>query len=720
MAKFNLMTNSFLSGEVSPKIWGRSEADQFKQSCEELTNMIVYPQGGAFRRPGTKYLDEIDQTIFSGDSSVRLIPFVAANGKRFIIVARPTDLQDWKFIDVDSGAYNSFAVLVGDPTLTETQIHELQYAQSGDYVFFAHPDLQPFAIYYDGTTFFWAWLPDAFPGVAEYWKRLPYLTPEIGNVNGRGSLTPSATTGNITLTSSAGIFKSGHVGALFKISDPGAGTKTGVVQITGFTNSTTVSATVLSTLPGTSAYGITGTTNWEEQAWSNARGWPRAVCLYQQRLLFGGTASQPATIWGSEQGDLKEWMTRPFEQDAAFATYTSDNSRPFDITIASVEPNKIQWLSPGKTLIVGTEGREYMLASDTAIGLVNIPLILPQTSYGSYYLQPVRKDAIAYFVQRSGQIIRDFQFNNDEDAYKSDDVTLLCEHMIFKSYEQREAATVPVRITQLALQESRYGVLWVVGSNGELFGITINKSAQIQAAHYHNFGGVSNTDNDSAQIKSLCILPAASGGSDEVYVAVKRLIDGNDVVYIERITEEYRGIDPHDVDHPMIYIDSAVHCTGSPGPVFSGLDHLEGETVSVLADGKYIGDYSVVSGDITLPKEYTAVIAGLKYKSRLVTMYAEAGGNIGSAQGLTKRIDQAVIRFFRTAAAKYGRKDATQLDAIDFSSGSISGDPIPLVTDDKKLIFPAGYDRKGQIAVESDVPLPMSVTAVALRGITYD
>lgn len=729
MARFNTPLNSFLAGEVSGKIIARTEVDQYRQTCEEITNMVVQPQGGAFKRPGTRYFGGTFQATTKSDSHHRHFPFIAANGKRFVIIARTVagtgSNQDWQIVDLDAGTAQTPAVSTDVHTFTSAQIDEIQYAQSGDYVFFAHPAAIPFAIYYDGTNFFVSYLWDAFPGTGENWKRRPFASPELNNSNARGTLTPSATSGTITLTSSAGIFRSGHVGSMFKISDPGAGTKTGVVLVTAYTNSTTVTGVVQSTLPGTSAYGGTGapTTSWEEQAWNGVRGYPRSVCLFQQRLYFGGTQAQPDTVWGSQFGDLSEFMYRPFEQSSEFTDFTKDNSRAYSFTVASTEANKIQWLSPGKTLTIGTASREYIAFNESGMGPVNLPTIQAQTSYGSAYIQPVRKDSFSYFVPRSYNSVRDFQYDNDQGVYKSNDITALNDHMIHK----RDTALDIGKIRSIHLQPSNPGILWILDTNGGLSGITVNKDANVNAAHYHTIGGT------NSKVLAMSVLPPGSSGWDSVFVSVRRTINSQSVLYFEELRKvsEYGPEALGDC-----YSDSSIITSGNliPGPTqtFSGMSHLIGEAVVVMADGVYAGTQTVNgSGAVTVTGDYsqaTRVFIGLPFKGRLVTSRTEAGSQIGSSQGLTKRIDQAVIRFFNTAYALFGRKEQIALDEVEFSDaykdevvsmGYNTASPY-LFTGDKTLKFPAGYDRRAQIVIESSLPYPLGVSGIFLSGVTYD
>jgi hypothetical protein len=151
-----------------------------------------------------------------------------------------------------------------------------------------------------------------------------------------------------------------------------------------------------------------------------------------------------------------------------------------------------------------------------------------------------------------------------------------------------------------------------------------------------------------------------------------------------------------------------------------GLEYLEGQTVQVLGDGNYIGDYTVASGIITLPATYSTLIVGLEYTHLLQIQPIDTGTGIGSAMGSIKRVDRAVVRFNDTAAASVGPDEDNVEELVFRDAATPMGDPITLVTDDKVIEFAGDYDRQAAAIVTGSDPLPCNVTCISLRGITAD
>lgn len=151
-----------------------------------------------------------------------------------------------------------------------------------------------------------------------------------------------------------------------------------------------------------------------------------------------------------------------------------------------------------------------------------------------------------------------------------------------------------------------------------------------------------------------------------------------------------------------------------------GLDHLEGETVSILGDGAVYPNQTVSSGTITLSRSCSRVIVGLGYTGRIKTMRLESGGQTGTSQGKRKTIVNAIIRFFKTIGAKFGGTNDS-LRTIPFrTSSDAMGNPPELFTGDKDVNFPNGYNRDAFIIIEQEQPLPMTVTMIVPRTVVNE
>lgn len=147
--------------------------------------------------------------------------------------------------------------------------------------------------------------------------------------------------------------------------------------------------------------------------------------------------------------------------------------------------------------------------------------------------------------------------------------------------------------------------------------------------------------------------------------------------------------------------------------VLRGLHHLEGETVSALADGAEVTGLLVTDGKVTLPVAASRAIVGLPYTSTLATQRLEAGASIGTAQAKTKRIHKLGLRLYNSLGGKVG-PSATNLDYIVYRTGSGLMDEVPptVTGDTDVLAFPGGYETDGRIWVVADQPLPLNVVAL--------
>lgn len=223
------------------------------------------------------------------------------------------------------------------------------------------------------------------------------------------------------------------------------------------------------------------------------------------------------------------------------------------------------------------------------------------------------------------------------------------------------------------------------------------------------------TNQANALVESVAVLPGDLD-EDEVYVVVQRTINGATKRYIERLSDIDFGTSASDA----FYVDSGLTYSGSAATTISGLTHLEGESVTILADGAAHPNKTVSSGAVTLDRSATKAHIGLGYTSLLKTMRIEGGSAQGVSQGAIKRIHDIVVRLFRTVGAKVG-SSATNNDLIPFrSSADEMGQALDLFTGDKTIEFPNGYDTDAQVFVKQDQPLPMSVLGIYARLEVFD
>lgn len=700
MAKFNNIKPGFLAGEVSPKALGRVDIPQYGFACEELRNMIALIEGGVMRRPGTQYVKNTQ-----GDAPARLIPFIYSKDEAYVFEITPTTI---KAINVTTRAVTNVTMPFN---YDEDELNEIQFAQSADVLYLVHPNHIPYTITRGAPNFFITVDFGAGPELIKYWvKRWPFLDPNITST----TLQPSGTTGIITITASlANTIRPEHVGAFFKLTHSGV---TGAVQIVGITDIFTAVASVTNTLGGTGATG-----NWEESAWSDFRGWPRTIAFFQNRLFYGGNAFKPDTIWASKAFNYAHLMARKFEQDGSSDVSgiqfsgTTIATDPLAFTVASQQVNAIQWLSSGKTLAVGTLGAEYV-GSD--ISATSAPSFDAESTHGSCFVAAKRAGTTVLYPNRSGKRINELQFDFTQEAYVSKNLSRFAKHG---------------RIVQMDYQDELQ-ILWCVDSDGNLFGMTRDKDQEMTAFHYHEIGGTGvdaliGTPKQNGTVVSVCVAPNEDGTHDDVWLCVTRIVNGAQIYTIEVIGREYEhdSLDDYPAFLPTIYnapiwADCASwhDHSGSPVTSITGLNRLKGETAAILADGFALTPTQVSTGGVLTIPSSERIVVGFPYTWKIKTVRPEAGAVLGSSQGATKRIDRAVIRFYRTVGCQVGPNYTVFEELLFRPVGLAVNKPIPMYTGDKSVPFLGGYDKDGYVCLQGSQPYPATVLAIVARGETNE
>lgn len=470
----------------------------------------------------------------------------------------------------------------------------------------------------------------------------------------------------------------------------------GYVKITGFTNSTTVTAVVQGDNPLPA--GVVGSGNatfrWALGAFSGAEGYPSRVTFFRERL----TLAKGQQLFFSVVSDFENFAAKNDSGEVVA-------DRAIQVTISSDQVNTVQWLAPSQALIVGTSGGEFACLENStseafAPGNVKIE---QQTSDGSRAVTPVRVGYSVLMVQRSGRKLREINYNFQQQGWVTTDLTVLSEHVTQGG------------IQQITWHKEPYVAMWAARGDGQLLGFTFNKEQDVVGWHRHKIGGA--FSGGQAVVESVCVIPAPDRARDELWLIVKRTINGSTKRYVEYLEREYQT---GDAQADCFYVDSGLTYSGSPATTISGLSHLEGQTVQVLTDGATHPDRTVSSGSITLQAAASKVHVGLACPATIAPTRLEAGAGDGTAQGKTKRINKLVLRFLNTLGCKAG-PSLSVLDEIPFRTGLDPMDaPPPLFTGDKLMEWPGDYDFDGFIVVRQEQPLPMTLVAIMPQLHTFD
>jgi hypothetical protein len=470
----------------------------------------------------------------------------------------------------------------------------------------------------------------------------------------------------------------------------------GYVKITGYTSATQVTVTVMGNWP--LPQGVVGSTKatfrWALGSFSGVEGYPSRVTFFRERL----TLAKSQTIYFSVSADFENFASKDDSGQVVA-------DRAIQVTIASDEVNTIQWLSPAQALLIGTSGGEFACAensSSEAFAPGNVK-IEQQTSEGSRSVHPVSVGYSTLMVQRSGRKVKELSYSFQQNGYTSTDLTALADHITING------------IQQTTWHKEPYVAMWAARGDGQLLGFTFNKEQDVVGWHRHIMGGA--FGSGAAVVESVEAIPSPTGDRDDLWLIVKRTVNGSTVRYVEYLEREYRD---GDTQASCFYVDSGATYSGAPATTISGLTWLEGQTVQVLADGAAHPDRVVTGGAITLQVAASTVHVGLGYTSKIQTNRIEAGAADGTAQGKTKRINKCVLRFYNTLGAKAG-PDADTLDELQFRSASDPmNQPPPLFSGDKLMEWPGGYDFDGYVMVEQVQPFPMTLVAVMPQVTTFD
>ena len=671
MARTTLALTSFVSGEFGNKLTGRTDFDKYNSAAKTLENFLIHPQGAATRRVGTQYI----ASVKTAAAKTRLIPFEFSTTQTYILEFGNNYIRFFK--DKGQIVSGGSPYEISTPYLT-AELFDIKFAQSADVMYICHPNHEVMKLSRTGHTSWTLAEVDFTDG--------PYLATNTTTT----TLTPAqaATGTNVNITASAVTGING--GAGFLATDVGRiiSFNGGKAKITARTNTTVVVCTITTAFTNTNA-----TAAFNLGAFSDTTGHPSCISFYEQRLVFAGTISEPQTIFFSKAGDYENMTTGTNADDAMV------------YTIAANQVNVIRYLKAQRTLVIGTTAAEYTVSADgtdASITPTNIT-IKRQSSYGSANVDAVTAGNAILFLQKAKRKIRELAYNFDSDSYVAPDLTILNDSVTDSG------------IVQMEWQQEPDNILWCVREDGQLAALTYQRSENVVSWHRHILGGAFGSGN--SVVESIASI-SGDLNEDQLWCIVKRTINGATVRYVECFSD-------FDFDETAAtdfkFLDSHLSYSGSATTTLSGLSHLEGQTVSILADGSVHANKTVSSGSITLDRSVTKACVGLSYDSVLQTMRIEGGSLEGTSQGKIKRISKVVLRLFETVGVKVG-PSLSNLETIPFrtTSSNLSAPVDTLIEGDKEIEFNDDYNSDGHIFIKQDQPLPASILAIYPTLVTND
>lgn len=617
---------------------------------------------------------------------------------------------------------------------TSAQLAQLQYVQSADVLYLAHPDVAPYKIERTSDT---AWTSTEIDFDAPPFR--------VENSSATTIYASAGTGAAVTLTASASVFTNDMIGSFVKLSeipaveypkwrsnttllnkagtafvlgdrlyhesnvyesDVGPSGSTGFDppvheegsqtdrtyswlfinkgagwgKITGVTSGTvcTVDVDTDGVEYPESVVGVSNATKkWSLGAWSDEHGYPRAVTFYEDRLWWGGTDKDPQTFWGSRTGDYENHETIPDLDDSAVL-----------FTLAKTKINAIEWMIGEDVLILGTRGGEFAADSgsaDEAITPSNIR-VRNRSSYGSAEnVPPIAIDSALLFLHRSKRRLHDLIFDFDTDRYNAPDLTEFSEDILGTG------------AVELAYQASPFRMLWVVLEDGTLASLVYVREQDVVGWSKHVIGGT------AAKVESIAVIPHPDGDEDQVWMIVSRTINGGTKRYIETLEKPFMA---SDVLADAFFVDSGLTYDGASTSTITELGHLEGETVTVLGDGANLGTFTVSNFAITLGLSVVKAQVGIAIPAaKLQTMRLEGGNPQGTSQGKRGRVYQIVVRVDNSIGTISYGPDFTNQDDYTIATNLLTGD-LPA------LESPGGWEREKRVALQHALPLPCTIVSL--------
>jgi hypothetical protein len=586
---------AFSAGEIAPALQARADLKAYATGLALCRNCFIRREGGVMNRAGTKYL----RTAGDPTQRVRILPFIfEAADQTYLLEFGATYIRFYWHGAIVLSGMSPYQVTT---PYAAADLAELQFAQSADVLTLTHPSYPPKELRRHAHT---NWTLDAIttaPSTAQP-TGLAASAGGAGSTTMRYVITAAAPTtyeesiasAVVTLAASAlptqaapntlSWTNPGGVAEWYVYADP---FQNGLFGFIGTARSNSFTDAGF-------APDLTVTPPVNRVLFNATGAYPAVSAYYQQRRWFARTNTQPLRVWGSRIGAYSNFsISTPLQDDDAI-----------EFELASLELNPVHHLLSLARLLLLTDRGEWVVHGDDT-GAITPTAINPEQPgfVGSHKtVRPVGVGNRIVYAQARGAALRELDFTvQPTTSLGSTDLTTAASHL-FKGHH----------IVAIAFQQEPHAILWAVRDDGVLLGCTYNRDEGVLAWSQHDTGA-------SGLVEDVCVLPDTTAGEDVLYLVVKRTINGSPTRYLERLASRF--VNPTNVAGTAFFVDAGGTYIGAPATTITGLDHLEGEVVAVLADGVvvYDGDpdgadaatFTVSSGQIVLPAAASVVHAGL-------------------------------------------------------------------------------------------------------------
>lgn len=409
-------------------------------------------------------------------------------------------------------------------------------------------------------------------------------------------------------------------------------------------------------------------------AWSQDLGYPRAVTLFSDRLVFASSPSYPLSMWFSATGDYYNFRTEVDDEADDVA---------ISITLTSQTMNNINTLISKNDLLGFSEGGVWKVNSRSSVtGLTADTIYAQQQNFeGSKRIMPILVNNHFLYVLDLGSTIRDLAYNYNQDSYVGDDITILARHL-FNSHE----------IVSWCYAQEPDSIVYAVRDDGVLLTLTYVKDQDVYAFAKHTTQG---------KFKAVGTIRG------NIYSDVYFVIERNGKNYVEILSDRINLNST-----TMNFMDCSAIYNGKPTTHLSGLDYLEGYTVQIVADGTELPEQVVTGGAIDLPREVTYARVGLSYNKSLTTLDLDVPRDDGTGFARKKSVGTVKILVRQSYGGKVEIEgDGNEHKVVNFLPARYN-EPLQLHSGTVPVTINASWLSDAKITIGTDRPVPFNVLSI--------
>jgi hypothetical protein len=447
------------------------------------------------------------------------------------------------------------------------------------------------------------------------------------------------------------------------------------------TNSTTVTIRLYDqSLPDLSPI-----SRWQLGAFSEDSGWPAVGAVYEDRLFHASTSDDPLGLWGSVNSD--------YDSHVVSTPVVADDG--VSVRLTGGKMDDISWLTEmGDSLVAGTGGSLRAVGRNNdneALGPANFRQ-RAQTLAPASIAEPVVVENALMFLDLFEQRLYEAMYTYEVDGYLAREASALNEHLFAAG------------VVEIVYLQHPHSIIVGRRYDGKLIFFTYDRANKVAGATLVDYGG---------EVESILDLPGAT--STDLWMVVKRTIDGDTVRYVERMAEFWRS--EYTVQGLPVYAASALYYDGAPGSILTGLDHLEGETLGVWADGRDVGDAVVSGGELTLPYSLSAeqVVVGKRMPWHVQTLrLSQIGNQDGSGLGRAVTIVSGYLDIYESAGIFFGAPGLSDELRFEDESEVNPDEPEPLRSGMHVGPVDDNWRNNGVLDIQGDKMYPVTLRAVQL------